>query len=68
MASPSAKGRRPIATLVTVPAANHSEAGMQRCPSPRVIRTSARNALTAALTMATAQIPNVAPSTGNRAP
>ena len=42
---PRANGSRPIATFVTVPTANHSDAGTHRRPRPRVIRTSASRAL-----------------------
>ena len=59
---------RPTATLVTVPAANHSDAGRQRRPSAPRIKTSTRTAETPALSTATVQNPIAAASTGNSAP
>ena len=68
IARPRANGNRPIATLVTVPAANHSDAVRHRRPVPWRISTSARNAEAPALAMATGQMPKAAPSTGNSTP
>ena len=59
---------RPTAMLVTVPAANHSDAGRQRRPRPPRSSMSTSNAETPALSTATVQKPIAAPSTGNRAP
>lgn len=65
---PRANGRRPMATFVSVPVANHSDAHTLRRPVAITIRRSTTNAERAALTTATVQIPTSALSTANAKP
>ena len=65
---PRANGSRPIATFVTVPAANHSDAATHGRPERTAHQGVGEHRGRPALSTATVQIPSSAPSTGNRAP